>query len=92
MRTFCVDARPGVVRQVLSERGIEPVVCEWDDVSCVTEVSVRGDNATKTFVLDLGRAGLRWWRGRPRSGHSDPTFAQAAQRILRREHKRRASK
>jgi hypothetical protein len=84
VRTFSVDARPGKVQEMLRERGIIPSYCEWDDQACITEVGIRTERDTKALVLDLARSGWRWWRGQPRAGHSDPTYAQAAQRILRR--------
>lgn len=79
-----VDARPGAVRAVLTERGIVPIECEWDDAACVTELQVP-DGSGPVVLRDIVNAGMRWWRGRPRAEHRDPTYAQAAQRILRRE-------
>lgn len=86
---FCVDAKPGDVRQVLAERGIDPYYVEWDDGSKITEIGVDTVDA-EAMLRDLQRVGWRVFRGHAHTPHPDPTAAKAAQRILRREHRRAA--
>ena len=80
---FTIDATRNQVTEMLRQRGIYPVFIDYDDIRCVTEICVVSRDV-KTVLLDIARQGWRWWRGSPRMPHADPTYAQAAQRVMRR--------
>lgn len=78
-----IDAKRNQVETMLRERGVYPVFVDYDDIRCVTEICVVGRDV-KSVIIDIARNGWRWWRGSPRMAHADPTYAQAAQRVMRR--------